>query len=152
MKPSADWTKKITDGFLHLSISRKLMLGFLSLLVLLFAVSIFAIACLNRLNLINANILSQDVPVINAAEKIVDLILDQERYARRYQILKDPELLELFREKDREVQSLLIRIDEVNHNRSGAARRLKTLHDAYNDILLHKLARFESDTFIRASF
>ncbi|MCP4622614.1 MAG: hypothetical protein GY850_03675 [bacterium] len=86
----------ITLHFLRLNIANKLMLGFSSLLVLLVIISIYALMNLNRLNAINRSIVQTDLPVIHASEKMIDLILAQELYTRRYMVFRTSDTLRIF--------------------------------------------------------
>jgi len=86
----------VVSHFYPLKIARKPMLGYSVLLVLLIAISVYALVNLNRLNEINSSILGTDLPVINTSEKMIDVILAQELYAQRYFILKTSDVLKLF--------------------------------------------------------
>ena len=86
--------------FYRLKIARKLMLGFSVLLFLLVAISVCAMFNLNRLNELNSSILNSDLPIVNTAEKMIDVIISQELYAQRYLILKTPDVLKRFWEKE----------------------------------------------------
>ena len=87
------------------NIARKMLLGYISLVVLLVLISIFALYNLNRLNRINRSILTIDVPVIVTSDKMIDVILDEERYARRYAILKNPRYSRLAQATQQRIQS-----------------------------------------------
>ena len=61
-------------------------------MALLVIISVYALMNLNRLNAINSSILQIDLPVIDASEKLIDVIFAQERYARRYLVLGTTDL------------------------------------------------------------
>ena len=94
--------RAIRSYFLRISISRKLLLGYGVLLILLVIISAYSLINLNWINLINNSILTSDLPVIKASEKMIDLILEQEFYAQRYRILPKMENLEHYRERQTE--------------------------------------------------
>jgi len=77
-----------------------MLLGYCSLWILLVFISIFALAHLNKLNSINNSILQTNVPVLDASEKIVDLVLEEELYFRRYLINETPEMLNIFKKRN----------------------------------------------------
>ena len=85
--------KRLAAYFFSLNIARKLMLGFIPLVVLLVLISAFALINLGRLNSISDSILKTDVVVITESEKMIDALLAQELYMRRYLILQSRELL-----------------------------------------------------------
>jgi diguanylate cyclase (GGDEF)-like protein len=130
----------IFSRFLGISIAGKLLLSYFSLLLLLFAISIYAFANLNKLNQVNSSILSANVPVINATETLIDLILSQEQYARRNIILKDPDLMTIFWEKDHEVHQLVHSINESHLGKIGDITAFKRLHQQYNELLTKTLS------------
>jgi CHASE3 domain sensor protein len=96
----------IVTPFYRLNIARKLMLGYCVLLLLLVGISIFALFNLNRINEINSSMLDTDLPIINISGKMVDIILAQEFYVQRYLILKSPEVLKEFWNKEKEFNQL----------------------------------------------
>jgi GGDEF domain-containing protein len=126
----------IMSYFLRLNIARKLMLGYSSLLALLVIISVYALMNLNRLNALNTSILQTDLPVINASEKMIDVIFAQERYARRYLILGTPDVLNLFSEKKREFEVLLDQVKSTPDGQQLPVDKIASLHQEYVDILL----------------
>jgi diguanylate cyclase (GGDEF)-like protein len=126
----------ITLHFLRLNIANKLMLGFSSLLVLLVIISIYALMNLNRLNAINRSIVQTDLPVIHASEKMIDLILAQELYTRRYMVFRTSDTLRIFLFKQKVFESLLDRINSVPEKRNFPVERLTLLHRQYSDLLM----------------
>lgn len=126
----------ITSNFLRLSIANKLMLGFSSLLALLVIISVYALMNLNRLNAINSSILQTDLPVIRASEKMIDVILAQERYAGRYMILRTSDVMDIFLSKKQVFENLLDRIKSVPEKRNFPVDKVALLHNQYTNLLL----------------
>ncbi|NTV14979.1 MAG: diguanylate cyclase [Desulfobulbaceae bacterium] len=93
---------KLARRFWRLSISQKMHLGFLPLVLLIFIISLFALTKLNQLNRLNASILQVNIPARAALEKMRRTIFDQESFIRRYTILKDQELLKIQQDLNRE--------------------------------------------------
>src|SRR3972149_573652 len=88
--------RRIITGFFRLNIAKKLLLGYLPLAVLIVLISIFELSNLKRLNNITYSIINTDAPMIEASDKLIDNVLAQELYGRRYVILKSQEMLSLF--------------------------------------------------------
>jgi diguanylate cyclase (GGDEF)-like protein len=126
----------ITQHFLRLNIANKLMLGFSSLLVLLVIISIYALMNLNRLNAINRSIVQTDLPVIHASEKMIDLILAQELYTRRYMVFRTSDTQKLFLFKKKVFERQLDRIKSVPEKRNFPVEKLALLHKQYFSLLL----------------
>ena len=125
----------IRSYFLRISISRKLLLGYGVLLVLLVIISAYSLINLNWINAINTGILNSDLPIINAAEKMIDLLLEQEFYAKRYQILRKLENLEYYREREGEFVAIAEQIGSQTGQRELLIDRIVQLHIQYSEIL-----------------
>ena len=134
--------------FLRLRIAHKLLLGYLFLVVVVFAISAFAMVNLRRLNAINNSILKADA-IINTTDKMIDAVLSQEFYAQRYMVLKTPEMLEGYWDKDKEFKQLAGQIRESGMLPPEPIKPLKPLHRRYSDTLRQVLlapGMPESDT------
>lgn len=127
----------IISYFFRLNIARKLMLGYSSLLALLVIISVYALINLNRLNALNTSIIKTDLPVIDASEKMIDVILAQELYARRYLILGTSDVFNLFLEKKKEFEQLIDQIKAIPEERNFPVDKIASLHKQYIDTLLN---------------
>ena len=133
--------RTIRSYFFNTSISRKVLLGYGVLLVLLVLISAFFLINLNWINAINNSILNSDLPVIKASEKMIDLILEQEFYAQRYRILPKLENLEQFRQRQAEFMQIAGEIAKLPDERELLTDRIVNLHIQYSDILSKSLSR-----------
>jgi len=137
----------IRSYFFRISISRKLWLGYGVLLILLVIISAYSLINLNWINAINNSILTSDLPVIKASEKMIDLILEQEFYAQRYRILPKLGNLELYRERQTEFTQIAGEIAQLPDGRELLIDRIVNLHVQYSDILSKSLARSGRDRY-----
>jgi len=137
--------KFIKSYFLRISISRKLLLGYGVLLVLLVIISAYSLINLNWINAINNSILNSDLPVIKNSEKMIDLILEQEFYAQRYRILRNLESLEHYREREAEFTQIAEQIANQSDQRELLIDRIVQLHIQYNEILSKSLTRSKGE-------
>lgn len=133
----------VVSHFYRLKIARKLTLGYSVLLVLLVGISAYALFNLNRLNEINNSISNTDLPVINTSEKMIDVILAQEFYAQQYLILKSPDKLKQFKDKDKEFKQLIEEIRALPGHRAYPINRIGTLQTEYYYILSEALGWIE---------
>jgi HAMP domain-containing protein len=133
--------KFIRSYFLRISISRKLLLGYGVLLVLLIIISAYSLINLNWINAVNNSILNSDLPVINAAEKMIDLLLEQEFYAQRYQILRKLENLDYYREREAKFVEIAEQIGSLTNQRELLIDRIVQLHIQYSEILSKDFSR-----------
>jgi GGDEF domain-containing protein/CHASE3 domain sensor protein len=121
--------------FYRLSIARKLMLGFSVLLVLMIGISANALLNLNRLNEINHSIVKTDLPIISASGKMIDLILAEELYAQRYLILKTPDMLKRYWQKETEFNQLVENLQTLPGENDDRVKRIVHLHADYHRAL-----------------
>jgi GGDEF domain-containing protein/CHASE3 domain sensor protein len=131
----------IITYFLRLNIARKLMLGYSSLLALLVLISVYALINLNKLNDINASILKTDLTVIDASEKMIDVLLAQELYARRYLILGTADVLKLFWDKTNEFELLVAQVQSVPEKRNFPIKNIAEMHHKYSTLLFQGLEK-----------
>ena len=139
MKEQNSFANKIVTRFLRLSIAKKMLLGYLPLAVLIILISIFALSNLNRINKINNTILKRDAPLIEAADKLIDHILAQELYGRRYAILKSQAMLALFWKRSEEFDKLVEHIQTLPGIKDKSFENLLSIHTEYNKLFVQWL-------------
>lgn len=133
----------IFDSFLKVNIARKIFLGYFFLLALLVVISLFALTNLNKLNNLNSSILEVDVPIVEASKDMIDAMLSQELYARRYAILKTPDILRAFWERNSEFKENLDKVRAVPEDRGYPLDNIETMHNEYNRFLIDGLDSLE---------
>jgi GGDEF domain-containing protein len=124
--------KRAVAHLFHLTIARKLLLGFLSCGILTILIALIALSSLQRLNKINNRIMERDVSLVEIADKMIETLLAQELYGRRSLILKSSELEALFWKRSEEFELLQQRIGALPDASSLPLDRLNTLHTEYN--------------------
>jgi diguanylate cyclase (GGDEF)-like protein len=87
---------------MKLTISRKLLLGYLVMALLTVMASAYAVVSLRQLNNLAYGIIHEDFFMVETSKKMMDALLAQESAERRYLILKDPSIAEIFRARNRE--------------------------------------------------
>jgi len=124
--------KRAIAQFFRLSISVKLLLGFLSCGILTVLVALIALSNLQRLNEINNRIIKRDIRLEETANEMIDTLLSQELYGRRSLILKSPEMEALFWKRSDEFKMLRRQISNFLDVSDLAVIRLAALHKKYN--------------------
>ncbi len=81
---------------MKLSIFSRLAVGYLSLLVLVAAVSIYAILQMGQVRRVTHSIISIDNYLMDVQNKLTDIFLSETRYEKKYIIMKDKTLYEGF--------------------------------------------------------
>jgi GGDEF domain-containing protein len=118
--------------FFRLTIAVKMLIGYLGLSVVVILISAMTLLTLKKLNDINRDVISTDTPVIEVSDKLIDTILAQELYGRRYSILRSPELLDLYNKKTEEFNSRVEDLKQVPGKRQFSLEKLKSLYDDYS--------------------
>ncbi len=79
---------KTRKKFLKLTITKKMLLGFLPLFILTVLMAAYALTSLARLNSINSSIVEEDIPLMLAADTMIDRLYDQEIHGNHYVIIE----------------------------------------------------------------
>ncbi|MBW2012058.1 MAG: hypothetical protein JRI32_10630, partial [Deltaproteobacteria bacterium] len=93
--------------FLKLSIKAKIIIGFIPILLIMIIIAIFSFFSLKEADRINRSFVELDMVLLETADKLVDEILAQESYGRRYIILNIPEMLNLFWDRSKAFDKLV---------------------------------------------
>ncbi len=90
---------------MKLNIRRKLLLGYFAMAFLTVLASLYAVISLGRLSDVAYRIISEDVPAVETAKSLTETLFAQESAEKKYLILKDPQLTEIFWNLNREFKS-----------------------------------------------
>jgi GGDEF domain-containing protein/CHASE3 domain sensor protein len=120
---------------MKLTISRKLLASYLAMALLAILASAYAIFSLNNLNELAYAIIDEDFFVVDTGKKMMDALLAQESAEKRYLILKDPSIAELFWSRSHEFTDSLENLKK--NDIPGMAKTLSQislLHKQYDDL------------------
>jgi GGDEF domain-containing protein/CHASE3 domain sensor protein len=92
---------------MKLTISRKLLLGYLFMALLTVLASAYALFSLQKLNGVAYNITNHQFVLMENSKKLMDILLAQESAEKKYLILKDPELEQIFWQRSNEFKEEL---------------------------------------------
>jgi diguanylate cyclase (GGDEF)-like protein len=106
----------IRAHFPKFSLVQKLVLGFTAMAVFTMAALIFSFAGLYSLNKTARDIAKNDLVMLHCVGMLRQSLLDQERYAGKYVILKSPEFMDLFRKRESECLKTLQQMEQKNHD------------------------------------
>jgi diguanylate cyclase (GGDEF)-like protein len=97
-----------TRLFARLTIAQKILLGYMTLVALTVIVVVYALVNLQRINTLNKSIVKVDVIVEEASGKMLDALLAQDTYEKRFLILKSSDMKTLFFKRGKEFRSWLV--------------------------------------------
>jgi len=124
--------------FERLSIVRKLLLGFLLPGALTALVVVYVLISLQRLNSLNQSIVRVDIAAQEAAGKMVDALLAQDFYEKRYLILKSGETRDLFDRRGGEFLEQLALLKALPDREGLPLKRLEDRHARYSALFLRE--------------
>jgi GGDEF domain-containing protein/CHASE3 domain sensor protein len=127
------------NQFARLTIAGKMFAGYAVLAVLTLTVVVYVLISLFRINSLNRSIVRIDIPVQAAVDKMVDAVLAQNLYEKRYLILRRKDLRHLFWERAKEFEMQLAELKEIKDLPGTLPlplARLDRLHSQYGDLFL----------------
>jgi GGDEF domain-containing protein len=125
-------SRKTGKRFFNLNIGRKLLIGYSTLILFTILTAFFALHYLEKLNSINESITKKNIPVINAAENMIESVYSQELYGNRYYILKSNKMMELFSNSQIEFKKHLNTLNELFTEDIEKVRKIQSIFDEYN--------------------
>ena len=111
---------------MKLTISRKLLFIYLAMALLTVLASAYAVVSLRNLNDIVYRMTSQDFFIVESSRKMMDSLLAQESAERKYLILKDPALADIFRARNQEFRESLQALQ--GHSFPGLSKSIGRMH------------------------
>jgi len=124
-QPSARVFEKMS-----LTISRKLLLGYLFMALLTVLASAFALFNLQKLSAGAYNITNHHFVLMENSKQLMDILLAQESAEKKYLILKDPELEQIFWKRSGEFTEKLAETSrlKLDHRMQSAVSEVDVLH------------------------
>jgi GGDEF domain-containing protein/CHASE3 domain sensor protein len=120
-----------TKLFARLNIASKMLLGYMTLVGLTVIVVVYALISLQRINHLNKSIVKTDVIVEEAANKMLDALLAQDTYEKRFLILKSKDMRSLFLKRGDEFNSSLALLGALPDRTGLPLDTIDALHNAY---------------------
>jgi len=118
----------------RLSIAKKMLLGYMTLVVLTVIVVAYALVSLQRINTLNTSIVKVDIIVEEASDKMLDALLAQDTYEKRFLILKSSDMKNLFMKRGKEFQGWLDVLRNLPDRDNLPIKPIDALHTKYTDL------------------
>ena len=112
-------------------IEHKMILGYLPIILIILVIAFFSYRSLNELSAISRSIIQEDAFLIQAVDQMEESILAQESYGRRYLILDNRQMLDLFWRRDQEFSELVERVRTLPRCDEIFIEKLVSLHDDF---------------------
>jgi len=117
--------------FEKLTIVSKMLMGYMTLVVLTVIVVTYALLNLQRLNKLNSEIVRVEIPIQKAADAMLDTLLAQDMYEKRYLILGDNDMRTLFRKRAKEFNQWIAVLKEIPDHDPDLLKKISELHYQY---------------------
>ena len=120
---------------MKLTIYRKLLLSYLAMAFLTVLASAYAIFSLLQLNDLAYRIINEDFAVVEQSKSLLDTLIARESAEKRYLILRDPTLEEIYWSRSREFSRLLAQMQKSQFSGlETMISRLALLHVQYETL------------------
>ena len=126
---------------MKLAISRKLLLGFLFMALLTVLASAYALFSLQKLSGVAYNITNHNYILMENSKKLMDILLVQESAEKKYIILKDPELENIFWQRSNEFKEELARTRQLKLDRKtkNTVAEMDTLQNRLKELFSEEI-------------
>ena len=126
---------------MKLTISRKLLLGYLLMALLTVLASAYALFSLQKLSGVAYNITNHHFVLMESSKKLMDILLIQESAEKKYLILKDPELERIFWQRSNEFKEELNRTRnlKLDRNTKNTIIEMNALQDRLREMFSEEI-------------
>ncbi len=121
------------------------------LVALTVGVVLYAIINLQRINSLNRSIVKVDVMVEDATDKMLDALLAQDTYEKRFLILKSGDMLTLFRKRGKEFRTWLNALKNLPDKANIPVERIDVLYTRYTNLFFREVKLVRSKNIEKAN-
>ncbi len=122
--------------FSRLTIAGKMLVGYAVLVVLTVTVVGYVLVSLSRINSLSKSIVTVNIPGDTAAGRLVETLLAQDTYEKRYLILRRQDLSHLYWERAKEFSATLEELKQAGQTGDLPLETIEKLHARYGDLYL----------------
>lgn len=140
MLPGKDHDMTIKGRFPKFTLVQKLFLGFTAMVMFTMVALIFSFTGLYSLNKTARDIANNDLVLLRSIGMLRQSLLDQERYAGKYAILKSPEFIGLFQKRESECLKILQMMEQKKQEQG-----MGVIVDSYRNYLETVRLLFQGD-------
>ena len=130
--------------FARLNIANKMLLGYMTLVILTVIVVAYALISLQRINTLNRGIVKVDIMVEEASDKMLDALLGQDMYEKRFLILKSKDMIDLFAAREKEFNTSFSMLKGLPNASSLPLDKLEKLYRKYTDLFAKEIQLIRS--------
>lgn len=140
-----------TSLFARLNIASKMLLGYMGLVVLTVIVVVYALVSLQKINNLNRSIVKIDIVVEEASDKMLDALLAQDMYEKRYLILGSRDMYRLFVKRAAEFDTLFDELKKLPETAGIPVEAIETQQAAYSEVVNREIKFIRAGDLSKAS-
>ncbi|HWR73926.1 MAG TPA: diguanylate cyclase, partial [Nitrospirota bacterium] len=140
-----------TRLFSRLSIASKMLLGYMLLVVLTIIVVAYALFSLQQINRLNKSIIQTNIPAQEAADKMLEAVLAQDTYEKRFLILRSNDIIPLFSKRGAEFNNWMDSLKKLPSLDEIPIQQLETLHKQYSGLFKEEVGLIQANKIKKAS-
>ncbi len=125
--------------FAGLNIASKMLLGYMTLVGLTVIVVAYALISLQRINSLNTSIVDDDIMAQDAADKMLDAVLAQDTFEKRYLILRSDVMPRLFTKRGDEFRTWLSSLKALPDPNRPPVETLDRLHGRFTELFSQEI-------------
>jgi diguanylate cyclase (GGDEF)-like protein len=125
---------------MKLTIAKKMFIGYLTMALLTVVVGIYVLQSLTNLNQITNSLLKEEFEIINKSKTMMDDLFAQERSEKRFFILQDKSIEQLFWDRSKEFKVSLLSLKALLPFKwESILSEISDLHEDYDSLFLQEV-------------
>lgn len=123
--------------FGKLNLAQKMLIGYTILTVSSVFIFVYAKSSFQKLNTLNRSIVNVDITIQKATRDMMNAIMDQDNYEKRYLILKSNDMLILFSKRGKDFNAWIEKLVEIQSQKGQSLEELGEFQELNNINKLH---------------
>jgi GGDEF domain-containing protein len=124
--------------FMRLGLANKMLMGYAILIVTSIFIFVYAKISFQQFSRLNRSIVTIDITIQKAANRMHDALMDQDNYEKRYLILRSNDMLELFWRRGKEFHGWLDTLNSLRNNKGLLIEEVQELQEVSTIDRLYK--------------
>lgn len=137
--------------FSRLTIAKKILLGYMTLVGFTLIVVAYALFSLQRINNLHRDIVTTDIVIQESSGKMLDAILAQDMYEKRFLILKSRDMKSLFQKREREFRTSFEMLKKMPADIGIPVQKIDKLYTSYTSLFAREVQLIQSGSLEQAS-
>ena len=125
--------------FARLNIASKMLMGYMTLVVLTVVVVVYVLLNLKQLNDLNNEIVNVDIPTQEAADNMLDALFAQDTYEKRSLVLNNDDIKILFKKRHDEFEKNLLVLEKLPGHSLLYRSDINRLHAQYGKLFAQEI-------------